>query len=58
MLVLATAVFAGQIQGYAQATAQQMTARQPYIRAVLDARPVAPAYDVRREMRERGDLKP
>jgi multicomponent K+:H+ antiporter subunit D len=58
VLVLATTVFAGQIQAYLQAAAHQMTARQPYIRAVLDARPVTPAYDVRREMRERGDLKP
>ncbi len=58
VLVLATTVFAGQIQTYVGATAQQMAARLPYIRAVLDARPVASAYDVRREMRERGDLKP
>ncbi len=56
-LLLALAVFAGPMHAYAQATAQQLLARQPYIDAVLDARPVPPAYDVRQEMRERGELK-
>ena len=51
------AVGAGMISSYAEQTAQQLLARQPYIDAVLSARPVAPAHDVRREMRERGDLK-
>lgn len=52
-LVLAAAVFAGPIQSYAQATAAQLHARQPYLDAVLGAQPVAPAYDVRREMHQR-----
>jgi multicomponent K+:H+ antiporter subunit D len=55
-LVVATAVFAGPLQAYAKATAQQLTARQPYINAVLGAQPVPPAHDVRQEMRERGEL--
>ena len=55
--LLLTAVFAGPLQAYAQATARQLVVRQPYIDAVLGAQPVPPAHDVRREMRERGELK-
>jgi multicomponent K+:H+ antiporter subunit D len=55
-LVLAATVFAGPLQAYAQVTAQQLTQRQPYINAVLGAQAVSPAFDVRREMRERGEL--
>lgn len=57
LLVLLTTVFAGPLQAYAQATARQLVVRQPYIDAVLGAQPVPPAHDVRREMRERGELK-
>lgn len=57
LLVLLTAVFAGPLQTYAQATTRQLIVRQPYIDAVLGAQPVPPAHDVRREMRERGELK-
>ena len=55
--VVATSVGAGPLSAYTAAAAQQLLARQGYIDAVLGARPVAPAYDVRREMRERGDAK-
>lgn len=55
--VVATALGAGPLSAYTAAAAQQLTARQGYIDAVLGARAVAPAYDVRREMRERGDAK-
>ena len=56
-LVLACAVLAHPLAQYTQATAQQLKAPQPYVRAVLGALPAPAAYDVRREMRERGDLK-
>ncbi|MDZ7854835.1 monovalent cation/H+ antiporter subunit D [Sphaerotilus sp.] len=56
-LVLACAVFAGPLQTYAQATAQQLTDRRPYLDAVLGAQPAPAAHDVRQEMRERGELK-
>lgn len=52
-LLLAATIYAGPIQGYAQATAAQLLARQPYLDAVLGAVAVAPTYDVRREMRQR-----
>jgi multicomponent K+:H+ antiporter subunit D len=55
--VLATAAAAGPISAYTGAAAQQLFERQGYIRAVLGARPVPAAYDVRREMRARGDAK-
>ncbi len=57
LAVLATAVFAGPLARYTQAAATQLMQRQPYIDAVMGAQPAAPAYDVRREMRERGDAK-
>ena len=56
-LVLACAMLAQPLSRYTQATAQQLKAPQPYVRAVLGALPVPAAHDVRREMRERGDLK-
>jgi len=55
--VLATAVAAGPLGAYTQAAARQMVERTAYIDAVLGARPVPAAHDVRREMRERGELK-
>ena len=55
--LLATSIGAGPLAAYTAAAAQQLTARKGYIDAVLGARAVAPAYDVRREMRERGDAK-
>ena len=57
LAVLATAVFAGPLARYTQAAATQLMQRQLYIDAVMGAQPAAPAYDVRREMRERGDAK-
>jgi multicomponent K+:H+ antiporter subunit D len=57
VLVLACSVWAGPLGHYTSAAAQQLGERQAYIRAVLDAQPAPPAYDVRREMRERGDAK-
>jgi multicomponent K+:H+ antiporter subunit D len=56
-LVLACAALAHPLSGYTQATAQQLKSPQAYVRAVLGALPVPAAVDVRREMRERGDLK-
>jgi multicomponent K+:H+ antiporter subunit D len=54
--VLACAVAAGPIERYATATTQQLFDRQGYVQAVMAAQPVPAAHDVRREMRERGDL--
>ncbi len=51
--VLGAAVAAGPIAVYADATAAQLFERQRYIAAVLGARPVPAAIDVRRELRER-----
>lgn len=47
------AVAAGPLSAYTWATAEQLLARQPYIQAVLGARPVPAAIDVRQEMRQR-----
>ena len=55
--VLAAALAAGPIAAYTGAAAQQLLQRQGYIDAVLGALPAPPAWDVRREMRERGDAK-
>jgi len=55
--VVALALLAGPVNGYTEAAAQQMVQRQPYIDAVLGARPVPAAYDVRKEMHERGEFK-
>ncbi len=56
-LVVAVTVFARPVSAYTDAAASQLFARQAYIDAVLGARSMPPAYDVRREMRERGDAK-
>jgi multicomponent K+:H+ antiporter subunit D len=55
--VLAVAVAAGPISAFTGAAAGQLLQRKGYIDAVLGARPAAPAWDVRKEMRERGDAK-
>lgn len=55
--VLASAVAAGPLARFTEAAAAQMLDRAAYARAVLGALPVAPAHDVRKEMRERGELK-
>jgi multicomponent K+:H+ antiporter subunit D len=55
--VLVTALAAGPLARYTQGAAEQLVARTPYIQAVLGARPVPPAYDVREQMRQRGELK-
>ena len=55
--VMGTAAAAGPLGRYTQDAAAQLVARTPYIEAVLGARPVPPAYDVRQEMRARGELK-
>ena len=55
--VLAAAIAAGPLAAYTGAAAQQLLQRQDYIDAVLGAQPAPPAWDVRREMRERGDAK-
>ena len=54
-LVVSAALFARPLSAYTDAAATQLFARQAYIAAVLGARSVPPAHDVRREMRERGD---
>ncbi len=55
--VVLCAVAAGPIAHYTAATAAQLFAPQGYIKAVLGAQPIPAMIDVRREMRERGDLK-
>ncbi len=55
--VAACALAAGPLARYTGAAAQQLMERTPYIDAVMGARPVAPASDVRKEMRERGELE-
>jgi multicomponent K+:H+ antiporter subunit D len=55
--VVATAVAAGPLSNYTGAAAKQLLQRQPYIDAVMGARPLPPAFDVRKEMRQRGELK-
>jgi multicomponent K+:H+ antiporter subunit D len=55
--VLAAAGGAGWLSDYTAATAAQLFERQGYVTAVLGARPAPAAFDVRREMRERGSAK-
>jgi len=55
--LLATTVAAGPLARYTADTAAQLLAREPYLRAVLDAQAVAPMFDVRKEMRERGEAQ-
>jgi len=50
--VVATSLAAGPLSAYTGAAAEQLLQRQPYIDALLGARPVPPAYDVRKEMRK------
>jgi len=56
-LVASASVFARPLSAFTDAAASQLFDRRAYIGAVLGTDPVAPAYDVRREMRERGDSK-
>jgi multicomponent K+:H+ antiporter subunit D len=56
-LVVLTSAAARPISGYTDAAAAQLFERRGYIEAVLGAQAVPPAYDVRREMRERGEAK-
>jgi len=51
-LLVMCSVYAGPLSRYTAATAQQLFEPRAYIAAVLGARPVAAAIDVRREMRE------
>ena len=55
--VVSCAVAAGPIARYTADTAAQLFTPQRYVQAVLGAQPVPAAIDVRREKRERGDLK-
>jgi multicomponent K+:H+ antiporter subunit D len=57
LAVLACAVFARPLGRYAEQAAGQLLDRAAYVQAVLGSEPVAPAFDVRKEMRERGDSK-
>ena len=57
LAIVGCAVFAGPVARYTQATAEQLLDRRDYLQAVLGARPVPPAHDVRQEMRARGDAK-
>jgi multicomponent K+:H+ antiporter subunit D len=52
VLLLICAAFAGPLARYTAATADQLLARQPFIAAVLGAKPVPAAIDVRKEMNE------
>jgi multicomponent K+:H+ antiporter subunit D len=57
-LVAAVSVFARPVSAFTDAAATQLIEqRGAYIEAVLGARSVPAAWDVRREMRERGDSK-
>jgi multicomponent K+:H+ antiporter subunit D len=56
--VLAATIAAGPVAAYAEATAAQLFDRRDYIAAVLGAEPVAPAFDVRRELRLREGRSP
>ena len=51
-LLIMCGVYAGPLSRYASAAAQQLFEPRAYIDAVLGARPVPAAIDVRREMRE------
>jgi multicomponent K+:H+ antiporter subunit D len=52
LLVLANAVFAGQLARFAHDTALQLAERRPYVEAVLGARPVPPLWTPRRGMKK------
>jgi multicomponent K+:H+ antiporter subunit D len=51
---LAIVVWAGTLSSYTTATATQLLARKPYIESSLGKQPAPPAWDIRKEMRERG----
>ena len=53
----ASAVAAGPLSDFTQAASVQLVNRDAYVQAVLGARPAPPAWDVRKEMRERGEAK-
>ncbi len=55
--IVATSVAAGPLSIYTAAAARQLWQRQAYIDAVMGARPLPAAVDLRKEMRERGELK-
>jgi multicomponent K+:H+ antiporter subunit D len=52
LLLMACTVFAGPLSRYTKAAADQLLARKPLVDAVLCARPVPAAIDVRKEMRK------
>jgi multicomponent K+:H+ antiporter subunit D len=52
-LLVAASLLAGPLTRFAQATAAQLLAPHLYREAVFAARPAPPAWDVRREMRQR-----
>ena len=56
-VVVLCALAAGPLGRYTGAAAAQLSAPQGYVQAVLGARTAPAAIDVRREMRERGELK-
>lgn len=51
---LAIAIGASWLSNYTTATATQLLARKPYIESSLGKQPAPPAWDIRKEMRERG----
>src|SRR5690606_7102106 len=53
----AAAAWAGPLHAYTTAASRQLFAPAAYVEAVLGARPVPAAIDIRREMRERGGAK-
>ncbi len=57
VLLLACSIFAGTLSRYTEATARQLFEPRAYREAVLGAKPVPAALDVRREMRERERLE-
>ena len=57
LAIAAVAAAAGPLSAYTEAAARQLTSRQPYLDALHDASPALPAWDVRKEMRERGEAK-
>jgi multicomponent K+:H+ antiporter subunit D len=56
-LVVAATVGARPVAAFTDSAAAQLFEPRGYIEAVLGAPQVPPAFDVRREMRERGDAK-
>lgn len=57
VLVVAVPLLAGPLSAFTERAATQLSEPRAYIESVLGAQPVPPAYDVRREMRERGEAK-